>query len=99
VIIVLIANVPISAIVQAVETTIVAFVKAALMLVLITKNIYAHYHQNHLMFATDVTLLKSALSKNLSIVRLPPRKNMKLAFSNHAVELPQPKRRFCVSTE
>lgn len=68
-------------------------------IVLITKNIYAHYNQNHLTFAMDVTILEIALSKNLSIAQLPPRKNMKLAFLNHAVELPQPKRKFCVLTE
>ncbi|WP_367114847.1 helix-turn-helix domain-containing protein [Clostridium sp.] len=77
----------------------VAFVQNALMFALITKNIYAHYNQNHLMFAMDVTILEIALSKNLTIVQLPPRKNMKHAFLNHTVALPHPKRKFYVLTE
>jgi hypothetical protein len=97
--IVLTAQSPTSAIVQAVETAIVVFVQSAQMFVLITKNIYAHYNQNHLMFAMDVTILEIALSKNLTIVQLPPRKNMKHAFLNHAVALPHPKRKFYVLTE
>lgn len=89
-------SIPIFVTVLPVGTTIAGFVPDVIRSVLIIRNIYVHFFQNHLMYVMDVKTLKTVHSKNHSILQLLHRTNINYACLNHGVGLQLMKKKFYV---